>query len=161
MEKPHGISPVIVRIGRLFNSIEHIIYIVLGLLLAASALLALAGAARLLLEGLGDWQGTETVFAIMDRLLFVLMLVEILYTVRVSMQSGTLLSEPFLVVGLIACIRRILVLSLETSNLTQLDKWTPQSAGLFAAAMTELGVLAGLLVVMVGAITYIRRMRDT
>jgi len=63
------------------------------------------------------------------------------------------------VVGLIACVRRILVISLETFNVIQPDKWTAQSAQLFQAAMTELGVLAGLVVVMVGAIFFVRRMR--
>jgi hypothetical protein len=106
-----------------------------------------------------DWTGTQAVFEIIDRLLFVLMLIEILYTVRASMRTGALTSEPFLVVGLIACIRRILVISLETSNVTQPDKWTPQSEQLFQAAMIELGVLAGLVVVMVGAIYFIRRFR--
>ena len=128
-------------------------------MLAVTALVALAGAARLLWLGLQDWTGTEAVFQIMDRLLFVLMLIEILYTVRASMQSGALSSEPFLVVGLIACIRRILVISLETSNVTKPDMWTGANAELFHAAMTELGVLAGLVVVMVGAIYFIRRFR--
>jgi uncharacterized membrane protein (DUF373 family) len=142
-----------------FHGIEQAIYIGLGIVLSAAALLALAGAARLLWVGMQDWSGTEAIFEIIDRLLFVLMLIEILYTVRASMQTGALTSEPFLVVGLIACIRRILVISLETSNVTQPDKWTPDSPVLFAAAMTELGVLAGLVVVMVGAIYFIRRFR--
>jgi hypothetical protein len=87
------------------------------------------------------------------------MLIEILYTVRASMQTGALSSEPFLVVGLIACIRRILVISLETSNVTQPAKWTQASQDLFQASMTELGVLAGLVIVMVGAIFFIRKYR--
>ncbi len=143
----------------LFHRVEQLIYVGLGILLALTAVIALAGAARLLWSGMQDWSGTQAVFEIIDRLLFVLMLIEILYTVRASMQTGALTSEPFLVVGLIACIRRILVISLETSNVTQPDKWTPQSAQLFQAAMTELGVLAGLVVVMVGAIFFVRRMR--
>ena len=84
---------------------------------------------------------------------------------RVGRQAGRSVAEdqgplePFLVVGLIACVRRILVISLETFNVIQPDKWTAQSAKLFQAAMTELGVLAGLVVVMVGAIFFVRRMR--
>ena len=143
----------------LFHRAEQLIYIGLGAVLTVAALVALAGAARLLWVGMQDWTGTEAVFEIIDRLLFVLMLIEILYTVRASMRSGALSSEPFLVVGLIACIRRILVISLETSNVTKPDQWTAASPELFSAAMTELGVLAGLVVVMVGAIYFIRRLR--
>ena len=52
-----------------------------------------------------------------DRLLFVLMLVEILHTVRVSVRDGRLTAEPFLVVGLIASIRRVLAITLGSSTL--------------------------------------------
>jgi uncharacterized membrane protein (DUF373 family) len=142
-----------------FHRVEQFIYVALGAVLALTALIALAGATRLLWDGLADWTGTTAVFEIMDRLLFVLMLIEILYTVRASMATGALSSEPFLVVGLIACIRRILVISLETSNVTKPDKWNSSSPELFHAAMTELGVLAGLVIVMVGAIFFIRRFR--
>lgn len=158
---PPGNSPLVDLTGGVFHRVEQFIYAVLGMLLALTALVALAGAARLLLVSVQDWTGTEAVFEIMDRLLFVLMLVEILYTVRASMQSGGLSSEPFLVVGLIACIRRILVISLEISNITQPDKWSPETAELFRAAMLELGVLAGMVMVMVGAIYFIRRHRLT
>ena len=120
-------------------------------------LIALAGSGRLLWDEMQDWASTDAILELIDRLLIVLMLIEILYTVRVSMQTGTLRSEPFLVVGLIACIRRILVVSLKTSDVTQSAKWTPQSADLFHAAMTELGVIAGLIVVLVGAILCIRK----
>ena len=141
----------------LFHGTEQLIYIVLGVLLSATVLIALAGSGRLLWGEMQDWTSTDAILELIDRLLIVLMLIEILYTVRVSMQTGALKSEPFLVVGLIACIRRILVISLKTSDVTQPAKWTPQSSELFRAAMTELGVIAGLIVVMVGAILCIRK----
>jgi uncharacterized membrane protein (DUF373 family) len=141
----------------LFHGTEQLIYIVLGVLLSATVLIALAGSGRLLWGEMQDWTSTEAILELIDRLLIVLMLIEILYTVRVSMQTGALKSEPFLVVGLIACIRRILVISLKISDVTQPAKWTPQSSDLFRAAMTELGVIAGLIVVMVGAILCIRK----
>jgi hypothetical protein len=36
------------------------------------------------------------------------MIVEILHTVRISLRSHILVAEPFLIVGLIAAVRRIL-----------------------------------------------------
>jgi uncharacterized membrane protein (DUF373 family) len=142
----------------IFHRTEQFIYIVLGALLAATALVALAGAGQLLWAGMHDWMGTDPIFEVIDRLLFVLMLIEILYTVRVSMRTGALSSEPFLVVALIACIRRILIISLETSHVTRPETWTGEKSELFHAAMTELGVLAGLVIVMVGAIFFVRRL---
>src|SRR5438045_8805654 len=59
---------------------------------------------------------------VLDQLLIVLMLFEILHTVRISIRSHTRGTEPFLVVGLIASIRRILVITLEAADLTKEGK---------------------------------------
>jgi hypothetical protein len=79
----------------LFHGTEQLIYIALGVLLSATVLIALAGSGRLLWGEMQDWTSTDAILELIDRLLIVLMLIEILYTVRVSMQTGTLKSEPF------------------------------------------------------------------
>jgi len=86
----------------------------------------------------------------------VLMVVEILHTVRVSFRSGTLVCEPFLIVGLIASIRRVLVITLESSQVNQPGKWTPDTQALFNSTMLELGVLGGLILIMVISICLLR-----
>src|SRR5580700_5000637 len=86
----------------LFLRIELAVYVALGVLLSVTALLALASAALPPWEGMRDWSGTSAIFLIVDRLMFVLMLIEILHTVRGSIRSGTLTPEPFLIIGLIA-----------------------------------------------------------
>ncbi len=48
-----------------------------------------------------------------DRLLFML---KVVHTMRVSFRSGKLVCEPFLIVDLIAAIRRGLVIAVETSR---------------------------------------------
>lgn len=50
---------------------------------------------------------------LLDSLLLVMMLVEILHTVDISLRQHVLSSEPFLIVGLIAAIRRVLVITAE------------------------------------------------
>jgi hypothetical protein len=65
----------------------------------------------------------------LNELLIVLMLVEILHTVRISIRSHVLVAEPFWVVGLIASIRRILVITLEAATLTQEGAWTTKARG--------------------------------
>jgi hypothetical protein len=64
------------------------------------------------------------------------MVVEILHSVRVSFHSGTLVCEPFLIVGLIPSIRRGLVITLESFQVNQPGKWTPETQGLHALSMT-------------------------
>jgi len=154
-----GEAKIVRTASKIFLRIEQLIYVTLGAILALTAILALAGTGALLLTGLQDWTGTAAIIAVMDRLLFVLMLIEILYTVRASLKAGALTAEPFLLVGLIACIRRVLVISLETSDLAQQNKWSPERAQHFQASMIELGVLAFLIMVMVGAIFFLRRQR--
>jgi hypothetical protein len=83
--------------------------------------------------------------------------VEILHTVRISIRSHTLVTEPFLVVGLIASIRRILVITLEAATLTKEGKWSPEGAKIFHASMIELGLLSVLVFVLVYSITLLRR----
>ncbi len=139
-----------------FLWMEHAAYVALGGLLGLAILLALAGTAWTLANGLGDWTGTHTILQVIDRLLFALMLVEILHTVRASMKSGELNCEPFLVVGLIATIRRVLVITLKSSETTQNTSFSAGDDKLFHASMTELGVLAFLILVMVISIRLLR-----
>jgi hypothetical protein len=84
--------------------------------------------------------------------------VEILHTVRITVRSHIVLAaEPFLIVGLIASIRRLLVISLEMSTLTKGDSWVPNGESIFHASMLELGLLVALVLVLVFSITLLRR----
>ena len=51
-----------------------------------------------------------------DGLLLVLMMIELLCTVRVSMREHSLSAEPFLIAGLIAGVRRVLVISADRTD---------------------------------------------
>jgi uncharacterized membrane protein (DUF373 family) len=144
------------RSTEVFQQIEHTLYVGLAVLLCATSVLALAGAAMMLWVGLADWAETNAVFDVIDRLLFVLMLVEILHTVLVSVRSGTLRCEPFLIVGLIASIRRILVITLKTSQATQ-QTMSDSQERIFRTSMIELGVLGMLILVMVVSIYLLRQ----
>jgi uncharacterized membrane protein (DUF373 family) len=150
----------VTRIGKLasraFLKIEVFAYLVLGLLLALTAMLGVGSAAVSLWQDVQEHINAASLVLTIDRLLFVLMVVEILHTVRVSFRSGTLVCEPFLIVGLIASIRRVLVITLESSQVNQPGKWTPETQGLFNSTMLELGVLGGLILVMVISICLLR-----
>jgi uncharacterized membrane protein (DUF373 family) len=140
-----------------FQKVEIVAYILLGLLLAVAAALGMGGTAILLLHSLQTNADPDSLVIAIDRLLFVLMVIEILHTVRVSFRSGTLVAEPFLIVGLIASIRRVLVITLESSQANQYGKWTPESQAMLRATMLELLVLGGLILVMVVSIYLLRR----
>jgi uncharacterized membrane protein (DUF373 family) len=134
------------------------IYVALGLLLGAAAILALAGTVPLFASGIRDFTGTNAIFLLIDRLLLVLLLVELLHTVRISVRSHVLVIEPFLIIGIIAIIRRILVLTLQAEGFTQSMHWTEDVKADFHASMVEGGMLALLLAVLVGSIFVVRNL---
>jgi len=73
----------------------------------------------------------------LDHVLLVLILIEIVHTVVLSLRAHRLVAQPFIVVGLIAVIRFILVVL------------TPGGQGASAA---ELGLLIGMVAVFVAGL---------
>ena len=146
-----------VLFGDYLGKAEVVIYSVLAVLLFITALATIANAGKMLWEGLGHWTIATETLLVLDQLLVVLMLVEILHTVRISIHSHFLITEPFLVVGLIASIRRILVITLEAATLTKGGTWSTESASIFRASMTELGLLGLLILILVFSIALLRR----
>lgn len=136
---------------------EVFVYSVLAILLFLAALATILNSGKLLWEGLRHWAIAAQSLQVLDQLLVVLMLVEILHTVRISIHSHSLITEPFLVVGLIASIRRVLVITLEASTLTKEGSWTAERASIFRASMIELGLLGLLVLILVFSITLLRR----
>src|ERR1700676_3643823 len=110
--------------GDYLGTAEVAILTILAVLISLTALASIARSARLLWDTWHQFMAvadTDLVLRVLDQLLVVLMLVEILHTVRISIRSHTLVTEPFLVVGPIASIRRILVITLEAATLTKPD----------------------------------------
>src|SRR6266436_6871724 len=142
----------------LFLHIELVVYVALGILLSVTALLSLGSTALLLWQGMRDWSGTRAIFLIVDRLMFVLMLVEILHTVRGSVRTGALTPEPFLIIGLIASIRNVLVITLKSSGVTsEGHHGSIEGEMLFRSSIIELGVLGALILIFVVSIYLLRR----
>jgi uncharacterized membrane protein (DUF373 family) len=145
------------RSSAFWCSVEACIYTALACALALTAVVALGGALTVLWQGLQTWNSSDTILRTIDRLLLVLMLIEILHTVRISIRSHVLVTEPFLIVGLIATIRRILVITLEAANLTRPETWAKGGEAIFRASVIELGLLGVLVLVLVAAIYLLRR----
>ncbi len=141
----------------LLGQVETAIYMVLGILLGVTAILAVAGCLYLFASNRHDLMSSATIFVLIDRLLLVLMLVELLHTVRISIRSHSLFVEPFLVIGLIAIIRRTLVLTLQAEDFTRNTPWGPDTQLHFHAAMVEAVILALLIAVLVASIYVIRK----
>jgi uncharacterized membrane protein (DUF373 family) len=146
-----------VHFGDYLGRAEVFVYSVLAVLLIITALATIADVGKMLWEGLRHWTIAAETLRVLDQLLVVLMLVEILHTVRISIRSHHLVTEPFLVVGLIASIRRLLVITLEAATLTKGGTWSVEGASIFRASMIELGLLGLLVLILVFSITLLRR----
>jgi len=141
-------------VARAFAYVEDALYAGLGLLLAAAAVaLLIDGAvsfARILVAG---EPLQASVVLLLDRLLLILMIVELLYTLQVSFREHSLAPEPFLLVALVAVTRRILVITAEFAEL--MDKGYEA----FRNAMIELGLLTVMVVALVISPETFRRRR--
>ena len=138
-------------ISRYFGHFEDVVYVGLGLLLAYSAAALLLGGGKALWQSALAGAPPGAIIALLDRALLVLMIVELLYTVQVSFRAHALLPEPFLVVGLIAAIRRILVLTAEFSQVV--EKPDPQK---MRNVMIEEALLTLMVLALVVSLRLIR-----
>jgi len=153
-EKPH--RRLAEAAAYAFEKIETGATIVLGVLLVATILIGVGAACVALWGAVHHLDEIRPVIITIDRVLFVLMVVEILHTVRDSFRSGSLVCEPFLVVGLIASIRRILSITLQSSQIGETDHLNAEVQAILHSTMIELLVLGGLILVMVVSICLLR-----
>jgi hypothetical protein len=133
---------------------EASLYVAVGFLLAGAALAVLVNACQILWRGLLQSSLTGYALQALDQLLLVLVLVEILHTVRISIRSKEIILEPFLIVGLIASVRRVLVIAMQASKLTEEGNSVAEA---FKRSMIELGVVGFLVLVFVISIFVLRR----
>jgi uncharacterized membrane protein (DUF373 family) len=137
--------------------LETTLYICVGVLLSAAAIAVLAEAAGILWRGIVQRTLGQYSLQVLDQLLVVLVLVEILHTVRMSIRSKEIIIEPFLIVGLIASVRRVLVITMQAAQLTQEGHGTSDAGDVFHKSMIELGLLGFLVLTFVISIYVLRR----
>jgi uncharacterized membrane protein (DUF373 family) len=137
-------------VARGFTWVEDVVYVGLGALLAVSAMLLLGSGAASFARQLAGATIVVAVVGLLDRLLLTLMIVELLYTVQVSFREHALVPEPFLIVGMIAAVRRILVLTAEFGSLST------RNEEVFRATMIELAVLTAMIVAFVASLMMLK-----
>ena len=143
--------PVRQAVVQTLSSVEDIVYVGLGLLLTIAALTLLIISLKSMVAALWNRALGGQIVTLLDQILLILLVIELLYTVQVSFRERGLIAEPFLVVALIAVIRRILVLTAEVPKL-------PEAGDVvFRHAMLELGVLTVMVLVLVGSLIMLEK----
>src|SRR5215213_7118611 len=123
----------------------------------AVALALIAGGAILLgvvvydfVRGLGHEPVVGLVLELLSGLLLVFIFTELITTIRVVIARRRVVVEPFLIVGIVAAVRRLIVISAEAENLLGTAE--------FRDVMLEIGVLA-VTVLLLGATVLLLRIR--
>ena len=134
----------------LLEQAEHYIYLAAGYILVIAAAGLLIVAVIEMSEKILGGQYAEAIVHLLDRVLLALMLAEIIYTVGRIARTQQLETEPFLIVGIIAAIRRMLIITAESAG--HVDLTDPK----FQAILAELGLLALIILLLAWAMRLIR-----
>ena len=130
---------------------ENLVYGGIALFLVLSAFVLLGVAGKTSLGLLSDFS-EKPVLEVLDILLLVFIVVELLFAVRTTVEKRELVAEPFLLVGIIASIKEIVVLSVEAAAVLG-------SGAEFDDRILEIGLLGGL-VVLLGVTSYLLRRKE-
>jgi uncharacterized membrane protein (DUF373 family) len=132
---------------------EELLYAAVGLLLAAAAVLVLVGTVHELAHGISSGAGAvTTAVTILDRILLTLIIAELVYTLRFVLRTHEIVVEPFLFIGLIAVVRRILIVTAQFER--------PPAAGrALTNLLLELGLLGFLTLALATALALVHRHR--
>jgi len=137
-------------VSGILDAFERVAYVAIALALSVPIVMLVFSAALSMLE-VSEVGVLETSLTVLDRVLLAFIFVELIDTVRVTVRErGIFIAEPFLLVGLIAVVRRILLLTAEIER---------ASAEEFQNMLIELGVMTGLVIVLTVALYFTRRMR--
>jgi uncharacterized membrane protein (DUF373 family) len=105
------------RVGSLVDSFETVIYGIAFLLLVAAAVLVVIGGVEAVVQAASHKVNTlQGGVLVLDRVLMVLIIAEIAATLRAVLLYHEIAAEPFLFIGLIACVRRILIVTAGTEQ---------------------------------------------
>ena len=92
----------------------------------------------------------ETALTVLDRVLLIFIFAELLNTIGVIVRESEIVAEPFILIGLIAVVRRILAVTVSIEQ----SLGTPK----FQDLILELGVLTVLVLALATALYFTRSM---
>ena len=139
------------RADAALEAAEKVVYLGIAALLVIASFVLLAVAAKDLADVIDDFD-TNPVVEALDTLLLLFILVELLAAVRITIAKRELVAEPFLLVGIIASIKEIVVLSVKAAeSIGEGPKFEDQ--------LWEIGVL-GVVVLLLGVTAWLLRIKE-
>jgi uncharacterized membrane protein (DUF373 family) len=148
---PDEQPPAHVRFGnRALVVVEDAVYVSIAVLLSVGSAILVGRAAYILARGAVD-SSPDTFIDTLDAILLVFIFVELLYAVRITLKQRQIVAEPFLIAGILVCIKEIVVLAVKAPT-DYLEKG-PE----FARAMVEVGLLGVLVLILAGTTVLLRK----
>ena len=132
--------------------VETVLYALAGLVLGVGAFLLVGKAAYDLVSGSFDEGVLEAARHALDTLLLTFIFIELFSAVRLTLHEQRLVAEPFLLVGIIAAIKELILLS-GTEDLSE------RGFEQFRNGMIEIGVVVGVILVLSICALLLRRSR--
>jgi uncharacterized membrane protein (DUF373 family) len=129
---------------------EFLIDTVVALALIVGGTILLGVVVYDFVRDLGQGPFSVVVLELLSGLLLVFIFTELISTIRVVIARRRVVVEPFLIVGIVAAVRRLIVISAEAENLL--------GTAQFRDVMLEIAILAGT-VLLLGATVLILRIK--
>lgn len=151
-EQDEGDAPTprrFLNFTKLYNFGSDLLHCLLGAFLLAACAAVMVDAAPELVHLFSTDSIMQATAELVDKMLFIMLILEIGHTVLISYKEHVIRPEPFLVVGIIASIRRILALTIMVADFHPNEEF-------FRMAMIETGILSVLILILVAAIIMIR-----
>ena len=138
------------RLLRGLVGFEVLLYAAVALLLAAAAVLVLVGTVHGLVHGISSGRSAVGLaVTVLDRILLTLIIAELVYTLRFVLRTHQIAVEPFLFIGLIAVVRRILIVTAQFER-------PPLAGRALTNLLLELGLLGFLALALAVAVFLVR-----
>ena len=136
------------KLSRLVDVMQRVVYYAASALLAVTIVMVFVSTVTSMLRVL-EVGVPQTALTVLDQMLLIFIFVELLDTIGIVAREQEIVAEPFLLIGIIAVVRRILSVTAEAGQ-------TAIGTEEFRNLTTELGVLAAL-VVGLGVALYVTR----
>src|ERR687892_1371266 len=130
--------------GGIFRYVEDVFYVGVAVVLALAGVSLFANALFRFVTQIGEGSFSATILALLDSMLLVFIFTELIHTISAVIRENVLMTEPFLIVGIVAVIRRLIVISAEAQNFV--------GGARFGDLMLEMGILVAAILGLGAAI---------
>lgn len=143
------------HVGAALRAVETAFYVVVAMFLLVAGVVVIVGTVIELVNALVEVEPLFSVaLTLIEEALLLVIVGELLYTLQLVLSGEQLRGEPFLLIGLVATVRRVVVVTAEVESL-------PDGGRELTNFLFELGLLGVLTLSFAGAILLLRQARGT